>query len=484
MDPSTEQLIRDYLNRAAVAARSSMGTDERSAFLARTRDWIERQCRGHGEESLADVGDVLATLGEPKALVARERARLAAARDGRGPAANSPSADLAAMDPSFASPPAIAPGTSPGAPGTGDNPAGSPGGRLLRFPGKARRNARQRSSQPSADAGPGTDQGAGPPLTPGQQAIQRRPVTARRKPAEILTEKPVARKAVVRPRGPQGRDSPALLPLKRDAASWQDPSAGAGSQRAAVPEAAEQAGTALAFVVEPPPGRQPRPIAAPKFHPVRDPAGGPVRDPAGGPLWNPAGGLASSRPRRRGPEQDAQNGPERGPERGPEQGPEPGPDGLPGDVPLPAGIPTAPRSGEQAAAGPAAVVRRAAVLARRHPLECAAVIVLGLGGLIYPPAWLAGAALALLSRLWDIKDKMTGLAVPAVLAIVGGAGLAMGSSHTSGGAYLHEAVTIGGYLIRAASVLGAAYLAWRVHRGQRQPATPPWRRQYQSGDRT
>jgi hypothetical protein len=105
------------------------------------------------------------------------------------------------------------------------------------------------------------------------------------------------------------------------------------------------------------------------------------------------------------------------------------------------------------------------------------VILLGLGGLIFPPVWLLGALAALPSRLWDIRDKLTGLATPAVVTIVGGAGLAMGS-HTSGTAYFHEALTIGGYLIRAGAVLGAGYLAWRVQRGQRQPAEPPWRRQY------
>jgi hypothetical protein len=133
---------------------------------------------------------------------------------------------------------------------------------------------------------------------------------------------------------------------------------------------------------------------------------------------------------------------------------------------------------ERAAASVGVFIQRAPGLARQHPLECAAVILLGLGGLIFPPIWLLGALVALPSRLWDIRDKLTGLATPAVVAIVGGAGLAMGSSHTSGGAYLHEALIVGGYLIRAGAVLGAGYLAWRVQRGQRQPVEPPWRRQY------
>jgi hypothetical protein len=121
---------------------------------------------------------------------------------------------------------------------------------------------------------------------------------------------------------------------------------------------------------------------------------------------------------------------------------------------------------------------RASALARRRPLEFTAVVLLGLGGLIYPPVWLAGTVVALLSRLWTIRDKLAGLVAPAVLATVGAVGLAMGSSHTSGSAYVHTALTIGGYLIRAGAVLGAAYLAWRLQRSPRQQAAPPWRRQY------
>ena len=126
----------------------------------------------------------------------------------------------------------------------------------------------------------------------------------------------------------------------------------------------------------------------------------------------------------------------------------------------------------------AALSAAAWAMARRHPLETIAVVVLGLGGLIYPPVWLAGALLAISSRLWDIRDKITGLAVPAVLTIVGAAGLAMVTSHASAGAYVRDALMIGGYLLRAGAVLGAAYLTWRVRVGQRQPPPPPWRRDY------
>ncbi len=46
-------------------------------------------------------------------------------------------------------------------------------------------------------------------------------------------------------------------------------------------------------------------------------------------------------------------------------------------------------------------------------------MLLGLGGAIYPPVWLLGAAVALASRLWDYKDKWIGLAVPPLLTLIG-----------------------------------------------------------------
>jgi len=60
---------------------------------------------------------------------------------------------------------------------------------------------------------------------------------------------------------------------------------------------------------------------------------------------------------------------------------------------------------ERIATGLGVFIQRAPGLARQHPLECAAVILLGLGGLIYPPVWLLGALAALPSRLWDVKTS-------------------------------------------------------------------------------
>jgi TIR domain len=75
MRPPAEQVVRDYLNRLSVAARNRLPPEDRRAFLARTRDYIERQS---GVRDMTDPADVMRALndyGEPEALVERERAR-------------------------------------------------------------------------------------------------------------------------------------------------------------------------------------------------------------------------------------------------------------------------------------------------------------------------------------------------------------------------------------------------------------------------
>src|SRR6266536_3102517 len=535
MDPSTEQLVRDYLNQVAVAARRSMGPDEVRAFLARLHGSIERQCTAQGVASMAEVSSVLAELGGPEALVDLERARLAA--DAAGPGSAGPDRGAGgpvAADPAAAEMQAAAAGTEPGATGAEDGPAGGAGGRILRLP-TPRRLARQRDGWRTGSAGSGTDPAAEPDETAAEKAIQRRSVTARWRPATIITEK-----AAPRPRGPQGRDSPILHPVRQGRAGQ---SAAAGQRSGAQPGAAEP-GAPLAFVPQPAPAQQARPTAVAKFYPVRQPAAAagqapertsagppgssPVRQPdrtAGSPPERPSGrapatGRASSaglvpssgltpaagqeqvfRPEARsGPEPSSgqepvfHHDPSAGPERvfRPEspsgqqpvrQGDAPGP--WRGQEPATAVEPTGPaqqaadtRSGWEritAAIGP--VLKESFAVARRHPLESVAIVLLSVGGLIFPLIWLAGAIVALPSRLWDVRDKWLGLATPAIVTIVGSAGLATGIRHLSAGAYIHGAMTIGGYLIRVSGVLGAAYLAWRVRRGQRA-AAPPWRRPY------
>ena len=95
MDTSTEQLVRDYLNRLAVAARRSLGPGEVMAFIGRMRGAIERQIGPQGAATPAEVATMLAALGRPEGLVELEVARLKAARADRGLTAGGPAAGQA-----------------------------------------------------------------------------------------------------------------------------------------------------------------------------------------------------------------------------------------------------------------------------------------------------------------------------------------------------------------------------------------------------
>ncbi len=116
-------------------------------------------------------------------------------------------------------------------------------------------------------------------------------------------------------------------------------------------------------------------------------------------------------------------------------------------------------------------------LARHNPLEAVAVVVLIVGVLIFPPLWLIGVFIALLSRLWNPLDKLIGLAGPVLLSIIGtGVGLIMGETRHSPGDYFKEGLALSTDLLRTGAILGAIYLAWRVTKGRRQESTPPWMR--------
>ena len=79
MSPTAEQLIRDFLNRVSVAARTKLSSDDRRAFLARMRFSIEQHCGPPGTADPVVVAKVLARLGDPEKLVDAEVARLKAA---------------------------------------------------------------------------------------------------------------------------------------------------------------------------------------------------------------------------------------------------------------------------------------------------------------------------------------------------------------------------------------------------------------------
>jgi hypothetical protein len=154
------------------------------------------------------------------------------------------------------------------------------------------------------------------------------------------------------------------------------------------------------------------------------------------------------------------------------------PEGAPGEEPLGSpslGLGLPPGALATIGGGARRLARTVAVRARRRPLEATAIVLLGLGGLIFPPVWLMGAAMALVSRVWDHRDKWIGLALPLVLVVAATVtDVLLGASYHSLGGYVREAWLFAGHSCRIIAVLGAIYLAWRAERGRRSPAIPPW----------
>ena len=126
--------------------------------------------------------------------------------------------------------------------------------------------------------------------------------------------------------------------------------------------------------------------------------------------------------------------------------------------------------------GPPAPLAEAWLLAKKNPLEAVAVIVLGIGGLLYPfPLWLIGGVIALRSRRWDKRDKWLALLGPPAFAVL--CMLLLGAS--GGGGFFHALAHAShefGLLLRVGCVLCAGYLVWRLRRGPRRRKTPPWLR--------
>jgi hypothetical protein len=117
-------------------------------------------------------------------------------------------------------------------------------------------------------------------------------------------------------------------------------------------------------------------------------------------------------------------------------------------------------------------------LARGHLLESVAVVMIGLGGAILPfPFWLAGALVAMFSRLWDGKDKLLALTGPVLVDLAGSvlSAVLMGGHANAIVIYTHALHVQSGLWIRIGCVLTALYLGWRVSQGRRVKV-PPWKR--------
>jgi len=127
--------------------------------------------------------------------------------------------------------------------------------------------------------------------------------------------------------------------------------------------------------------------------------------------------------------------------------------------------------------------RRAADTGRQHRAEAIAVALLALGGLIIPYPiwvvglllWLIGAVIVVLSSQWTLGAKWLGVVGPLALVIIGTATfVSLGGAQPSASSYGHEVLADAMWLFKIGAVLGAAYLAWRLVRGESSAQIPPW----------
>jgi hypothetical protein len=448
MRPPAEQLIRDYLNRLSVAARTRLQSDDRRAFLARTRDFIETRSGAVDTADPAAVMRILSELGEPEAAVERESARLAALRSQRAAAAaRSGLWKSRARD---------------SRPSEEGRPRGQP--------------ANENSATPAP--APSPPKIAGRELT-GEIAITSRPISARWKPGAPLKPRPARPLRVPKPRrgrspvperngtaepGPEADRSGAKGRLPGPAAGAPPAragSAGSGPAAGAPPGPAGSAGSGPAAGAPPPragsAGSGPRPAASRGVAVSPAPSGGAVKK------------VAPSAPAPSQESAPANAGPANG-------------------VPAPARMTTA-RQRRLQLIQPTDVTRGiAAGVAdawRQNPLAVVAVALLALGGLIFPLViwllglliWLAGVAIAIPLRQWSPVDKLLSFAGPPVLVIVGTAiAVSIGGARQNAAAYGHEALADAADLFKAGTLLGALYLAWRIQRGRRGPVEPSWAR--------
>ncbi len=454
MNPPTEQLVRDYLNRLSVAARGRLGRSDRQALLDQTRARIEVAVGSLRDATAVQVRRALATLGDPVALVENERARLAGRKNGAG---------------TQVWPTRGASGSGSGS-GSADGqvpPAAAEPAFDLQVPGQlpvtAGRSvpAALSSSQVSADSPPVAGQMQGPGQAPAAGQMQgpgQAPVAGR---APV----PVGAAGVAWPHPVNG----AALP-----GGWPPPDGrprpGDGTGRVG------RAGTdGTSDPGEIPP--LPRPAPAPET------SGGTPEPPAG----RPPSRLPRVRrvgPAKRASDPDASAASAAGEAGRTGNGPpdEPG-HGIEFSV---SAAEPADGSAERHWLGDAGGALAASLsrlgselreVATRDWLEAIAIVLLGLGGAVYPPIWLIGVLVALISRKWDRRDKWLGLGGPVLLVIVGATlVVVLGGERTSLGLYVHEAWLAAGRISRFAALLGAGYLLRRVrmYKGKRQPRVPPW----------
>jgi hypothetical protein len=466
MEPTAEQLIRDYLNRLSVAARTRLRSEDRRAFLARTRELIERRAGAPATADPGEVQEVLSGLGEPVAAVENEYARLAAARSKRAAARSGlwrPGGSGAAE------PPGVAPGADAGPDSDAvADPRPDPGSGRTPSPGHLPRAAVDVSQLVGRELKGDIE----------KKVKVNRPLTSRWRPGQpAKPERPSRPVRIPRPRagGSRATDGNGVAPSGSGTGSQRSESTAGGAQATAPEPAGPQtpqaetpnAGAPSPTTVlpadwlsgagqnaaAPPETATPEPVtpqtqspggAVPKSAPAEAGAG-----PGGSPA-RPAGGVAAPAPR---------------PTR-----------------PVTSRLPRLQRA--RLPGVPRGRVRRLVSFWGQRRLEAAAIILIALAGLVYPfpvwvlgfSLWLLGVILAAASRQWSANEKWAGILGQVALVIAGtSAGLALGGQRHSWAAYGHEVLADSRYMMQISALLGASYLAWRTYRGRRHPV-PPWRR--------
>jgi hypothetical protein len=472
MSPPAEQLIRDFLNRLSVAARGQLDADDRRALVDRTRGFIERKTGLAGPPTAMEVARLLAGLGDPARLVQQERQRLATLR-GEMPeptAVRNPITRMLRRDSGRSRTaswhwPLLEGGrtdlqlklldsdSAPGVQASGTAQQSEP------QQSEPQQSEPQQSEPQPSEPQPSEPQQSGPPqLSEPQQSgrpqsgpLQSGPLQSE----ELQSEAP-------------GSGS------QQSGAQW---SANSGAARGGANGSNGTTGNGVA--------RDDGPSAA---------AGSAPRVPArpGKPDWffRALGGereqaheddrlahesAASGRARPPWPLASVNSSTEEFADADPAKlG-----DSAPTDASPRWQLPTPPDLAFLRQA------RRAltAVTAwyRRRPLEASAVVLLGLGGAIYPPVWLVGAAVTLASRLWDGRDKWLGLALPVLVTVIAIAIGVTSGGRASMGHGVHEGWVYGVVASRIAALLSAFYLGWRSVHGRRPPAVPPWNKPYKVG---
>ena len=461
MNPPSEQVVRDYLNRLSVAARGRLGFKDRQGLLERTRARIEVESGGLRDATAEQVRRALAALGDPIALVEKERARIAATVARK---------DEVRKD-------AVRDAGIGGLFGGRKNGTVRHGGKVGPVQGVPAPAAATTDAATPDAATPGAAAHANGKVSAGEAGTAGSGAAAGSDVA-VSSAGLIGSGSLV---GSRAVEQPEQVPVSSAVAAWPKESDGAarrggqpGQEGGPMAQGSPEAdGSPARGEVSP---RAPLPRRAPSAHG----AGGANRPP-----------LPPGRSGRRGPDNDSS--------------PVPAPDAAHADDDSP---PDQPGSGIDFDAlameayeeyddggwparfgGGLSVLggMLAAWLSRlgtelvtvlvRDRLEAIAVVLLGLGGAIYPPIWIIGVIIALCSRKWDHRDKWLGLALPFFLVIFGAMlVVVLGGERQSIGQYTMEFWVAAGRLSRLAAVLGAGYLLSRAikYQGKRIRRQPPW----------